>query len=410
MNNIIKWKKNKNFQPGIIIQKLNEVKNIGANGASIPAFEATESEAILMSMLDFGSIISEMTKHRLLGKALHNTLQQENPTKENFLDNINWEHKQFSKTKDIDYFFLSSLSITSVPFAQIEICGCKIKFLKAGKSFPRKFSSRNELTSKWNNQNFHTPETYVKIIVKAAAKDPYDAVTRALFAIDVLRSILCLLCNAHMTIEFGNSRKRINTISLGGAHTLHLESGVGATEFFWYEGDYSAQSAFSQDKTIEFLKNVRWCIARLKKIRYSEIFNDALVRYVRAYDEVDSNSTIMHAWGALEALLSPHENNFDKVIKRCIFIYDDRDYAKQTLEHLREYRNSSVHSGESLSDPKTHCYQMQKFFRNLIFFHLRNIKYFSTIEEINYFLDLTPDSEILENRIKFHKKALRLLK
>ncbi|WP_338429403.1 hypothetical protein [Synechococcus elongatus] len=113
-------------------------------------------------------------------------------------------------------------------------------------------------------------------------------------------------------------------------------------------------------------------------------------------------------WGALETLTAA-SGSYDLVTKRCAFLFAEYDYHKQILEHLREHRNSNVHSGDESDNTKFSCFQLQRYFYNLILFHLRNQGEFSSLDEANSFLDLPANKRILEDRKKLIEKALKFI-
>jgi Apea-like HEPN len=228
--------------------------------------------------------------------------------------------------------------------------------------------------------------------------------------LDLVRAVMCLFSNSSMTISSGGEWNPINTIMLGGMHSLHLSNGELAENFCWCEPAYRKirASTFSQNLLTNHTLSITWAYDQLTKVPYRRTLKESLIRYVRAFDENDNNTVILKGWGAIEKVVVAGEKNCDLVSKRCSYLFEDREYHKQIIEHLREYRNASVHAGEYLNDVKTHCYQLQYYFLKLISFYLSNAEVFTSIEEANSFLDLPNDisklhreKELLEKAIKF---------
>ena len=140
---------------------------------------------------------------------------------------------------------------------------------------------------------------------------------------------------------------------------------------------------------------------------YGELLQSSLIRYVRALDENEANTAFLRLWGALESLTTPGVANYDCLVKRCSFIYAESAYHRQVLEHLREYRNASVHAGEESNKARTHCFQLQRYYRDLFWFHIRNFDFFQSIDEANFFLDSSEDKETLIRQMEIIKKALK---
>lgn len=112
-------------------------------------------------------------------------------------------------------------------------------------------------------------------------------------------------------------------------------------------------------------------------------------------------------WGAIERLASPGHGDYDAVVRRCSFLWTDVDFAVQTLEHLREYRNDYVHAGRESSQAKTYCFLLQQHFRALIHWHIANVGRFKNLQEANSYLDLPPDLAVLRSRKKTIEKAIK---
>jgi hypothetical protein len=80
------------------------------------------------------------------------------------------------------------------------------------------------------------------------------------------------------------------------------------------------------------------------------------------------------------------------------------------LEHLREYRNDSVHSGEYSEHARTLCFQLQLYFNTLIWFHIRNANFFKSLNEANQFLDTSADKAVINRQLGLARKALKFLR
>jgi len=207
----------------------------------------------------------------------------------------------------------------------------------------------------------------------------------------------------------GDEWQPINKIRLGAAHTIHKEGGLVATEMFWYEPNFVKAKLFTHSNLGIFSKNSKWAIKQIDKLSYRNIVKDALLRYVRALDERDQNVALIKIWGALETLAAPSESNYDLVTRRASFFFSEKDYHKQVLEHLRDYRNRSVHAGDQSERAKSNCYQLQFYFYHLILFHLRSAGEFMSLEEANNYLDLPLNIDALKNKKRLIEKAIKFI-
>ena len=98
-------------------------------------------------------------------------------------------------------------------------------------------------------------------------------------------------------------------------------------------------------------------------------------------------------------LTIPSGSNYDLLTRRCAFLFSEYEYHHQVLEQIREYRNSNVHTGEENDQAKSYCFLLQKYFRELVHFHLRQPEKFNSLDETNGFLDLpTSKSKLLDKK------------
>lgn len=392
----IKWKTRSGLNPQAILDKIESVKTIREDGrVSYTGFDYHEAFASLFSMLYFPkAITNELDLDSLVSKGLGKAAREGILTKDSVVKCLNDIAQSELSTREIDYKLLTSLSITgNMPFKNLEIASARIRVVNG--PYPKKYASREQVVKVRGFSLEHTG--YTKVIVSTRAKSIHGAVSKSLNSIDISRALLSLFSNPGMEL-MGDSYAPINKIRLGQVHTLHLNSGKAATENFWFEPNFHETRSFEHAKSDVLRNNFRWCLSRLLESPYGVTLTDALLRYVRALDERDHNSAAIRMWGALETLASPGEARYDRIVKRCSFLFDEDYYHSQILEHLREFRNRSVHSGDQSDRAKTFCYQMQFYFRKLTLFHLDNAFGFKSIEEANKFLDSPTDGPTLLDR------------
>jgi hypothetical protein len=167
---------------------------------------------------------------------------------------------------------------------------------------------------------------------------------------------------------------------------------------YWFEPHHVLSDPFQPNDAPGTLRLVRRAQRRLKLIPYRHDVVDALLLCVRALDEWNPNSAFVRLWSALERLTSPGYGDYESVVRRCAFVWKDVDFAIQTLEHLREYRNTMLHSGGESTHAKSYCFQLQQHFRPIVLFHINNAGRFETLKEANHFLDLPTDDAMLKRR------------
>ena len=170
-----------------------------------------------------------------------------------------------------------------------------------------------------------------------------------------------------------------------------------------------AANLYRPEKPDVLQANSQWALRRIRASKYGEKIVAALLRFVRALDESDANTAFLRLWSALESLTTPDQAHYDSLVKRSSFLFQETEYHCQLLEHLREYRNATVHAGEESERARTHCFQLQLYFVNMIWFHLRNAGEFSSLGEANEFLDFSVDKTDLKNKLRLTKKAIKFI-
>lgn len=403
----VSWKKNKNLNPDIILAKIDSIKTISDDKkVSYSGFEYQDAMTALVNMVNFPAHCDGLNHQSIVSRAVSEIAKDVPLEKNKVITEINNIVRREFATKEHKYHILTSISLAPpYPFKSLVLEGTRIRILDG--NYPKKYTGRDEVIE--NHPNIaNTPENYTKVIVSLKNKSIKGAASKSLRVLDIVRAFWCLFGNSSMEI-FGEQWKPINKIRLGSAHTVHKERGSVVSDNFWYEPNFSPANIFKPQKPDIYSKNSNWALMKLKENPYSNALKDALLRYVRALDERDQNVALVRLWGALEVLTAPSETNYDLVTRRCAFLFAEYDYHKQVLEHLREYRNSNVHSGDQNEQAKSNCYQLQFYFYHLVLFHLRNTGEFSSLDEANSFLDLPSKKESLENRKRLIEKAIKFV-
>ena len=356
-------------------------------------------------MLSLPAAASEIDSSTLLWRALTSVRGPLTPG--DFLAAVNSEISSRLATREVKYRLLTTISLhpDDVPKA-ISALGTTLRLLPG--EFPRAYASRAELIRTRPLQTAATPSTYCRVIVSAKAKSPSAAVHKALRALDLQRALWCALANPTMSITLGGpSLKPINVVRLGSQHTLHLAKGEPAAEAIWFDPGFVETSIFRFQKSALARKHSSWAMKRLRTSSYQDQIVSALVRYVRALDEQDATTAFLRLWSALESLTTPGVADYDRLVRRCVFLFRDATYHRQILEHLREYRNETVHAGEFSDHARTLCYQTQMYFLALVWFHIRNASFFKSLDEANAFLDSPADKAGLLRQVTLARKAIK---
>jgi hypothetical protein len=403
----IKWKKSSRFSPNLVLNKIDNVRTVSLDGgASFSGMEIDDYLPTLESLLEFPAVAEGLDKSILVWKAVAKADVPLAP--DAFIKTINKQLSELLAVKDEIYVLLTEMSISCLEIPKsVKINTAEIKFWK--NEFPARYrNAREDLLSAHKVSVEPTPSSYCKVTVTVRAKSPSAAFHNAMNALDVQRALWCLMANSAMQITFGHiSNKPINTVRLGSRHTLHTSDGDKAIDQIWYEPNFKEAAVVQLTQPNIVLKNSKHAIRRMLSCSYGGLLQSSLIRYVRALDENEANTAFLRLWGALESLTTPGIANYDSLVKRCSFIYSESAYHRQVLEHLREYRNASVHAGEESSKARTHCFQLQRYYSNIFWFHIRNFDFFKSIDEANSFLDSSEHKETLVRQLEIIKKALK---
>ena len=252
----IKWENSQRFQPELVIKKIGSSRNIDASGGvSFSDFNVQADVLVLCSMLNFPAAAEDFDTSALVWRGLFGA--GENLTSPDFLVAINKEFDRLLASKESIYYLLTSMSIDSsdVP-RRVKILDADINFLRTG--FRRKFSlARNQLLSEYREQISVAPHGYCNITIKIKSKSADGAISKAFKALDLQRSLWCLMGNVSMQYSFGGAQfKPINAIRLGAAHTLHTEEGDRATNGIWFEPEFKETKVHKFKNAFIFVVNI----------------------------------------------------------------------------------------------------------------------------------------------------------
>ena len=406
-----KWKKNAGFKPSLVLEKILSIGTVQPDERASYAVEHMQLRIALQSMIAFKDTLVWPIRISAISKALSATIKSEEPTQENFMNELNNALKALLSTKKIDYHLLTTVSLNGErPLKACTIDGCHIRFIKG--PYPKKYSPRHEQEKYYNNPGKPTPAEYQKVIVSTKARHPQEAVHKCLRSLDICRALLCLFTNYKWQISYGwsYSKMPINRIVLGNMHSLHLHDGsLNDKSQYWYEpySENPEPCSYTAEKAKKLRKDIMRMLSNIDQSKYGNQIKASLVRYVRALDERDANSATIKMWGALETLAKGPNENYNAIINRCSFILPDSQIHKQILEALRETRNESVHAGEYSEEARTNCYMMQFYFYCLFMFHVNYCRYFRSFAEANEFLDLPANKTALNRQAELRAEAIK---
>ncbi|MEJ2612723.1 MAG: hypothetical protein P8179_22360 [Candidatus Thiodiazotropha sp.] len=405
----VKWKNG--FTPDVILGKLKAIRTLDGEKASFSGFEYNEYIQVLKSMIDVDASVSQEIARRLIAKGFHEAAKKQVLTPNSVISAVKKVIREHLGKPNEPYWLLTTLNINfSNDLPSYSINGCSIRFYK---HLPTKYrKARANVLSEVSSWLIDRDESFSYFVVAHVSdKTAHEAVEKMLDAIDLLRGIWNLHINKSMVLSLGGRKTPINQITLGALHTLHNKKGERVNDAFWYEPEHYKNHSkvdFSKNsyKTLTFTKNVR---KALRTNSYGKDVESAIIRYVRALDSQDYNAVFIKLWSVLEGLTHTLKDSYDKTIKRAAFHYSDREYNRQVLEHLRQYRNRSVHFGAGENDIDTHVYQLKSYVEQLLRFHIANQFKFENMEEAARFMDLQPDKVALKKQIALCQAGIKFM-
>ena len=354
--------------------------------------------------MDFSESISETDANIIFNRSLFNAGAKGPITPSSLIKEIRRFARELLKTPVSRYALLTSLSIKS---------DSQIKKIRIGRdqlifgTVPLRFFKEAEPLIKNAKRRLLSdpPENYLPVRVHVSSRSIYEAADNALMHLDLIKAIWNLFYNRNQYARLSIGKKDpVNKITIGPIHTLHEPNGIlSAKNVWWYEPSYVKPSKIhdiSQEtnQLDDFTLKIR---ARLSKIKYAPVIEDALRRYGNSLDQRDWNNAFFRLWGILELLTNTSpQDNYQVTIRRAAYIFHERDYYYQVLNQLRHYRNRYIHHDYSNSHIENYMYQLKLIVEAVIIFHLNNNLGFSSIQEVGDFLNLPYKREILESREK----------
>ena len=245
-----------------------------------------------------------------------------------------------------------------------------------------------------------------------SARTPFEAAEMALNGIDLMRASWNLAINRGKIWRYSSgSPSPVNEIRLSPFHTVHDSTGTLATETYWYDPGYAKPASLYSDKPQfsglqEFAKKIR---VKLAQLPYRQDIESALIRYVRALDSADLNDTFLRLWSLLEYLTDSGHDPYKVAIRRAVFMFKDRERAQLVLTHLTQHRNRFVHAGSDSNEIESLVFLLKRHVDSLMLFHLVNSFGFTTRGEAAKFMDLPPNRDEIDLRIRRLRSARKFV-
>lgn len=407
---MIQW--NNEYNPNEITKKINEIvirKNDGS--ISFHAIPHIEYISVLESMLSFDVTIPELEKKKIVRGAVDATAKKGKITRENLLQEINKRTKSFLELPKNSYSLISWLPITE---SKTSIPGFKWE--------DNKISFNPKLNNKFKSGITHIQrlaefsstkhnKSYMPVKINTNGRTLFEAFDNGVNTLDLFRGLWNLALNSEQSFRhtFGTPEP-VNKIRPGLIHSLHFRNGDLATDSGWYDPDYLPAKPLDINSKLDLI--TKYSSKFLKKLNssfYAKEIIDSIILYTRALDIADLSSSFIKLWSVLERLTNA-EGAYSTLIRRAAFVFEDKEYYKQVLRHLRDYRNKYVHRAFDSNNIEVYLYQLKDITEVLISFHVGNQYGFKSIGDASEFLDLPVEKNILEKQLNFRRYAQKYLR
>lgn len=381
-----------------------------ANTGGLVGFdgEAKNFVTLLRSMVQFPEAVPWGVRYELLEEASRSAANAGATTPKELLAHIQAGFKAYAAMPRKKYVLFTSITIApDNKLGSTDVNGVKLSFLA---KMPKVVQMTRAALYSQHRSWLPLAEEPRMLVIKAQveARTPEEAATRSLDAIDVLRGIWNFFLTTAWRHTIDGPRQPISKIFIGPIHTFHDPSGHAYAGQFWYETTFWRRAEItdmSRDHQVALDKGQQ-LRRRIRRHPYAADLEKALVRYARALDLEDHDLAIQKLWSLMEFLTDTGLASYDKTVRRVKFLYVDVAHQGQVLEHLRRYRNRSVHGGISTGDVEGEVYQLKRCVEHLIQFHIGNRFGFKTMEQSCNFLDLPHDDKLLRSRLKSVKDAI----
>ncbi|MDI4633842.1 hypothetical protein J7U46_12355 [Pelomonas sp. V22] len=368
--------------------------------------------AVARTMLRFDPDLAWETKTSIISKAVN--AQRGNPdhATQSVLRAVQRDVRLHLAKPETPFILVTTIGIASggqIP--KVSIHGCTISFPS---KLPSRFLDQRTEAFARGKSCVGVPKDDLKqwVRIRVDARSSFEAGTKALDALDLLRGELNLFANTGWRKTYGGPQTPVNQVRLGPLHTLHRPNGDNTDiDLYWYDPQYTQGHSFLNLRTAgsKVLSNVAIFRRKMVRLPYRATIEDALIRYARCLDTNDLDASVVKLWGVLELLTGTGRDSYEKTIRRASFIFSDGQRHRLVLEHLRRYRNRSVHAGKVGEDMEIEVFQLKKYVEHLLRFHVLNNFAFQSFNEACAFLDHSHNAAQLKKQIATLRAALKFL-
>ena len=395
------------FDRNLILRRFSACRRINNGRAAFTAHEYKFWFPILLTAIRAKTPEGMTLKVRCVRKAMNDPeLKLNDPDK--FIARCEAAFREASRQTKQPFIFVCDITYTGPRlFNSIRDGDCRIVWSSRSSRFlSAAYKARDELSHILADRDVSTNfDGLTPILVHVNALDYESAIEQAIVLVDRLRGIFNLVVNAKRKLNILSELTKphaVNRFRLGPCRTLHRPDGSLAVKMFWYEPRWSHDL-----KSVEFKGEIKatkgtflrwWKRAQHNPLR--GLITGGLLRYCRALDQHDLDSTLLGLWGALELLTGTQNATYENTVDRITHLFKDPIEVRQIAQHIRLRRNSTVHAAQSPSheEIETIIWQAEFLVSQILFFCIREGRTISKQPDLRFFLDLTLEEDVLRRQ------------
>ena len=374
-------------------------------------FVSSDFSLVLGGCIEFHIDLPEFERKRIVRRVSHDAKTSRPITADSLLKQCSKLEQEYLALPMKPFRLLTEISISrTIDVPRTNVGQTTVTF---NPRTVRGFSERSRLFNESRGTvGFALPDHYMRVSALVSARTPYEAAEKALNVIDLVRASWNLSLNRGKAWRHSGGRPSpVNDIRLSPFHTVHDSLGALATETYWYDPGFSKPAGLYSDKPRfsklqEFAQNLR---TRLTQLPYRSDIESALIRYVRALDSADLNDAFLRLWSLLEYLTDSGHDPYKVTTRRAAFMFQDRERAQLVQTHWTQHRNRIEHAGSESDEIESLVFLLKRHVDSLLLFHLGNSFGFATRAEAARFMDLPPNRDEINLRIRRLRSARKFI-
>lgn len=394
-------------QPDVdtLAKALEAAKTVQPHGVSFKAGPFQDMSVVLQSSINFDDRIPDTEQQRIVSDAIFAAGKAGPLSRKSLLEMLGRGERSYLDTSKHPFVLATTVSLVYGRHLVPENEGAaSVRF---SGSLPPRFD-RKAVSKIAGWPVVSTPVAYATVRVTLPARSKFEAFERGMETLDFLRGLwnMTLSPETPSFLRIGRALP-INPVQLGPCHTVHLSDGTPAGDVFWYPAVYEHRPSGEASRVWRKVRaDTRRARRRLATVSYRRDLKEAVVRYARALDGVDFDGCFVKLWGVLELLSDTVGKTYDQTVRRTLFILKDGELDRVVLEHLRSYRNATIHQGASREQSELLTYQLKRYVEAFFRFHFTRGAEFSSLADAGEFLDMPRDAEVLRKRLRRSRQAL----